>query len=285
MSFLVGLLGGRFGLGLWAAIGLVSIGASPVAHAFGKPKLRDPIPLAQRNSLTHSHNDYEQNRPLFDALDQHFASVEADIYLDGAELSVSHNGTNAKGTLEKLYLDPLQALVRQKGSVHGDGKPFYLWIDLKQGERALINALHQRLMLYPMLTEFTDTTMTERAVTVILTGDEDNKKRYVDSFATRYATRDSNDFRSSDAKASNRWLWYAVSYHDYFNWNGWDEIPIDQQNLMFFLVREVHATGRRLRIFDSPDYDTFWNEAMRAGVDMVGTDDVRGLREYVIGSR
>ena len=63
-------------------------------------------PLAQ----AHAHNDYEHDRPLLDALDHGFTSVEADIYLVDGALLVAHNRRDVKPerTLEKLYLDPLQ---------------------------------------------------------------------------------------------------------------------------------------------------------------------------------
>src|SRR4030095_12119754 len=39
----------------------------------------------------HAHNDYEHTRPLLDALEQGFCSVEADIYLIDGELRVAHD--------------------------------------------------------------------------------------------------------------------------------------------------------------------------------------------------
>ena len=43
-----------------------------------------PLPRA------HAHNDYYHRRPLLDALDQGFCSVEADIYLVEDRLLVGH---------------------------------------------------------------------------------------------------------------------------------------------------------------------------------------------------
>ena len=37
----------------------------------------EPTPLIR----AHAHNDYEHTRPLFDALDHGFGSVEADVHL------------------------------------------------------------------------------------------------------------------------------------------------------------------------------------------------------------
>ena len=261
---------------------------SPEALAFGgKPKLEEPpIPIVRRDSLLHSHNDYEQPHPLEDALSARLDSVEADILLIGGQLLVTHGGLDStKGTLQELYLDPLQRIVDRDGSVHRNGRMFYLWIDLKSGSKDLITRLHEVLMLYPMLTRFSDSGTESGPVTVILTGDEGNKKRYVDSYSTRYATRDSNDLGGRDPAASSRWLWYALDYRQFFSWTGWGQMPEDQRNLLGFLVREVRATGRKLRIFNSPDYETWWNVAMDADVDMVGTDRVQALRNFVDQSR
>jgi hypothetical protein len=55
----------------------------------------------------HAHNDYEHERPLFDALDRGFKSVEADVWLVDGELLVAHDREDVKPgrTLESLYLD------------------------------------------------------------------------------------------------------------------------------------------------------------------------------------
>ena len=72
-------------------------------------------PLAR----AHAHNDYEHERPLFDALEQGFTSVEADIWLVDGQLLVAHDLENVQPgrTIEALYLEPLAALVRANGGV------------------------------------------------------------------------------------------------------------------------------------------------------------------------
>ena len=39
----------------------------------------------------HAHNDYMHERPLFDALENGFRSVEADVFSKGDSLYVAHN--------------------------------------------------------------------------------------------------------------------------------------------------------------------------------------------------
>ena len=65
----------------WAMVALLLL-AKPAPAADPKPV----IPLRH----AHAHNDYEHKRPLFDALDRGFCSIEADIYLVGGELLVGH---------------------------------------------------------------------------------------------------------------------------------------------------------------------------------------------------
>src|SRR3974390_1561429 len=52
----------------------------------------EPVPLIH----VHAHNDYEHTRPLLDALDHGFCSVEADIYLVDGQLPVAHDPSKVK---------------------------------------------------------------------------------------------------------------------------------------------------------------------------------------------
>src|SRR5437763_12111123 len=82
----------------------------------------------------HAHNDYEHKRPLLDALDHGFCSVEADIFLVNGELLVGHTRLDLKAgrTLEALYLDPLQKRAQaNKGRIHPAEPTFFLLIDVK----------------------------------------------------------------------------------------------------------------------------------------------------------
>src|SRR5215831_11275168 len=92
--------------------------------------------VAQPRPLTnvHAHNDYEHSRPLFDALDHGFCSVEADIWLTPDGLLIGHDKKDLKPgrTLEALYLEPLRDRVKANGGrVYQSGPAFYLLIDSK----------------------------------------------------------------------------------------------------------------------------------------------------------
>src|SRR6476661_755217 len=81
----------------------------------------------------HAHNDYLHNRPLEDALDAGFCSVEADVHLVEGKLLVGHNRQECRQdrTLKALYLDRLEKRVRAAGGVYEGVADFSLWIDIK----------------------------------------------------------------------------------------------------------------------------------------------------------
>ena len=66
----------------------------------------------------HAHNDYLHERPLYEALENSFRSIEADVFSRGDSLYVAHNRSDIRPgkTLRALYLDPLAAYL-SKGDV------------------------------------------------------------------------------------------------------------------------------------------------------------------------
>src|SRR6185436_5240840 len=103
-----------------------------------------PKPLER----AHAHNDYLHSRPLVDALDQGFCSVEADIYLVDGKLLVAHDRDKVQPekTLEKLYLQPLAQRVRSHGGqVFSNKVPFMLLIDIKSEAEPTYARLREEL--------------------------------------------------------------------------------------------------------------------------------------------
>src|SRR6202012_2796956 len=93
--------------------------------------------LAQSPPLVNgfAHNDYRHKHPLYDALDNGFTNIEADIFLEDTTLVVAHVFPFFRQgkTLEKLYFKPLYAQVMKNGGkVYPDyNKPVILMIDIK----------------------------------------------------------------------------------------------------------------------------------------------------------
>lgn len=234
-----------------------------------------------RQSLAHAHNDYRHVRPLLDALEQGFTSVEADVFLRDGGIIVSHDAKDVAGELGALYLEPLAARVQATGSVYGDGGVFYLWIDLKESTLALQDALAARLAQESDLTTFEDDGgVTLRPVTVILTGNGAAKKALVARPGPRPFIRD-DVLNVGDPPADNKWGYYAISYLNRIGWDGKGTIPDADRNILQGLIEAAHRTGRKIRIYDSPDTVPYWTVAQELGLDFINADDLVGLSTFL----
>src|SRR5689334_8653176 len=146
---------------------LVSIGSQT---SYPADFTASPTPLVR----THAHNDYEHKRPLLDALDHGFCSVEADIYLVDGQLLVAHERSQVRPerTLQALYLDPLRQRARNNGGrVYPNGPEVVLLIDLKSEWQQIYPVLRSVLKQYTdVLVTFHDRIRETNAILAIITG-------------------------------------------------------------------------------------------------------------------
>ena len=231
----------------------------------------------------HAHNDYAHTRPLLDALDHGFCSVEADIFLMDGQLLVAHDEkkTRSDRTLQALYLDPLRERVKQnRGRVFRGGPELTLLIDLKSDWRTLYPALRATLTDYAdMLTTFRDGRKQTRAVLVIISG---NRSR--EMFAgetTRYAAFD-GELADLDSNASADLIpWISSPWGRTFQWRGDGEMPATELARLREIVARAHAQGRRVRFWGAPDRTEVWQVLREAGVDLINTDKLAGLEMFL----
>lgn len=239
-----------------------------------------PLPNA------HAHNDYAHTRPLLDALDQGFCSVEADIFLVEGRLLVAHDRWQLKPerTLEALYLDPLRERARTNGGrIYPNGPEFSLLIDFKTAADTTWPALRTVLERYAdLLTAFTTNTTRTGAVTVIISG---NAPRA--ALAAEPLRRAALDGRLADLDGTlDRHCvpWISENWPRLFQWRGSDPMPDAERARLREAVARAHQQGRRVRFWGAPDREPLWREQLAAGVDLINTDNLAGLRNLLIGN-
>jgi len=240
-------------------------------------KAQTPLPRA------HAHNDYEHPRPLWDALDQGFCGVEADIWLVEGALLVAHDRKDVRTgrTLEALYLAPLRERARNKGGRIFPGvAEFTLLIDLKQDAAATYDVLGPLLERYrDVLTRFTDTNATPGAVTVILSGSRPIEP--VKAAPERWCAIDG---RLPDLESNpSPFLMPLVSdsWRPTFGWFTDGGMPAADRTRLEDLVRRAHQQGRRIRFWGLQDQEYVWRELDLAGVDLINTDKLVELRKFL----
>ena|ERR1035437_5675383 len=230
----------------------------------------------------HAHNDYMHARPLFDALDHGFCSVEADIFLVNGKLLVAHelSKTNPERTLQALYLDPLRERVQKNGGhVYPNGPEFTLLIELKQDWRLAYPALHSVLTNYSdVLVSFPNGMKQTNAIIAIITGHRD-ETMFADE-TVRYAALDGqlSDLDKNPPVTFAPWL--SENWKTYFHWNGAGAIPETELRKLQAIVTRAHKQGRRVRFWNAPDNPNFWQVMHVAGVDLINTDDLAGVENF-----
>ncbi|OAH10510.1 phosphatidylinositol-specific phospholipase C/glycerophosphodiester phosphodiesterase family protein [Streptomyces jeddahensis] len=258
----------------------------PAAYARASERKRGPRPLLR----AHAHNDYEHPRPLFDALDHRFTSVEADIYLVGDQLLVAHDPADLdpSRTLESLYLDPLLARIRanQGSAYRGYRAPLQLLIDIKTEGASTYLELDRHLQRYRQIfTTYAHGTVHQRAVTAVISGDR-AARGPMEAQQERHAFYDGRlaDLGSS-APASFVPL-ISDNWTNNFTWRGVGPFPADERDKLRGIVSAAHVRGQRVRFWATPDAagparDAVWSELLAADVDHVNTDDLAGLEAFL----
>ncbi|MFE1991229.1 phosphatidylinositol-specific phospholipase C/glycerophosphodiester phosphodiesterase family protein [Streptomyces parvulus] len=264
--------------------------ALPAGTALASEGGRGPRPLWR----AHAHNDYEHPRPLLDALDHRFGSVEADIYLVEGQLLVAHDpeDLDPSRTLESLYLAPLAARVRaHHGRVYRrDRRALQLLVDIKTEGAATYLELDRQLRRYGHLfTSYAHGRVLPGAVTAVVSGDR-AARAPMEAQRTRRAFYDG---RLADLGTSAPASFVPLISDNWtlnFTWQGVGAFPEAERRRLRSVVGTAHARGQRVRFWATPDIagparDAVWTELVAAGVDHLNTDDLAGLEAFLDAHR
>lgn len=238
-----------------------------------------PVPLTR----VHAHNDYEHKRPLFDALDHGFCSVEADIYLVDGQLLVAHERSQVKPerTLQALYLDPLRERVKTNGGrVYTNGPEVTLLIDLKSDWPRIYPMLRDVLTQYAdILVTFDKGVKGTNAILAIITGNR--SKTMFDGEVVRYAALDGELEDLDSGKNADFIPWISENWSKNFKWRGTGQMPEAEKSKLKAIVARAHQQGRRVRFWGSPDQPVFWQELLDDDVDLINTDNLEGAQRFL----
>jgi hypothetical protein len=237
-----------------------------------------PLPNA------HAHNDYEHARPLFDALDQGFCSVEADVFLVNGKLLVGHTALSLRPerTLESLYLEPLRERIRSNGGrVYKDGPPAWLLVDVKTDAKMTYAVLDKVLSHYADIVTAVDGDKVKRkAIIVVVSGN-----RAIDVMKKqerRFAGYDGRAVDLDSAAPDHLMPWISDNWTKQFQWNGDGKMPDAERSKLREFVARAHKHARLVRFWATPENPAVWAELRAAGVDLLNTDRLADLRSFLV---
>jgi glycerophosphoryl diester phosphodiesterase len=226
----------------------------------------------------HSHNDYLRERPLFEALDAGFCSVEADVFLVDGRLLVAHERRTLSPdrTLQKLYLEPLAKRIREnKGWVYeGQEQTFWVLIDIKAEGAAAYVQLRREIQQHPELAWNPG----QPAVRFVISGDR----------PIADLVRDEGKFAALDGRwgdlergfSPEFMPWVSEAWFSHFKWAGGGDF--EEASKLRLMTEQVHSQGRKIRFWGAPDGPGIWRAHWEAGVDFINTDRPATLREFVL---
>ena len=234
----------------------------------------------------HAHNDYMHTRPLFDALESGFTSIEPDVFLYHDKFIVSHvaTGLDKKQDLETLYLKPLQKLIQENGgSVYKDYKgPVILMIEFKTDAGAAYPKLKEVLDRYKdMLTVYHhDSIIKPGPIQILITGHKPYDAVIKEDVS--YVTIDGDVKMLKESKYNAVITRYSDPWGIYFTWTGNGPMPVDEKERLDDLVAQAHKKGKQIRFYAIPDKPEVWRALLNAHVDWVNTDKLKDYSYFYL---
>lgn len=274
---------------LTAVLAAAAFLSPTAATASTTDSTRTSADLGTPHAQAHAHNDYEHGRPLLDALEHGFTSVEADVWLVDGELLVAHDAEDLDParTLEGLYLAPLKKLVRGKGRdvYPGYDGTFQLLIDIKNTGEATYAAIEKELGDYEELfTRYENGTVKDGPVEAVISGDRPLET--MRSATERFGFYDGRMGDLHSGMPASLMPLVSDNWTKVFVWQGIGPMPETERRKLHEIVDHAHAQGYRVRFWATPDTDgpareAVWSELLAAGVDHINTDDLAALDAFL----
>jgi len=225
-----------------------------------------------QDKLIHSHNDYDQRLPFYQAYAQQLASIEADIYATEKDdvLLVAHykEELDKAPTLEESYIEPIVSLYKLNNgrAWRGSDKYFVLLIDLKTPADPTLDLLIKKLQPYP---EVFDPNVNPYAVRVVISGSQPDASTFTD-----YPSIISFDGTLADytPRQLERIHMISLNFRLYSRWNGEGNIQEDELKRLNEAIEAAHALGKPIRFWGSPDNPNAWQILHQMGIDYINTD-------------
>lgn len=238
-----------------------------------------PLPRA------HAHNDYLHAKPLTEAIQFGFCSVEADVFLRGDELLVAHTVLELRRerTLRRLYLEPLRSWIRDHdGQIFPDGTGIWLLVDIKSEAEATYQQVHAQLEEYSdIVSQYRDGKFLQKQVTVVISGNRPVNR--IRQQTTRYAGIDGRPEDLEHPIPAHLIPWISTDWKSHFRWRGVGEMPVEEQKKLEQLVSASKRQGCLLRFWGAPDNSAVWTQLWNSEVDLLGTDRLAGMAAFQNG--
>jgi len=237
-------------------------------------------------SNAHAHNDYMHERPLHDALDNGFISVEADVHLIDGKLLVTHDAPEKPEdveTLEELYLAPLKKHIEKNNgqAYKGYSGSFYLMIDFKTEAIPTYIALKEVLSTYESILTIVNKGTEQRngPVKVFISGN-----RPISEVMQEEVVLATLDGRPEDLGKDIPSMYMPVvsqNVNSFLTWTGEGEVDQEEKKNFIAFINKAHGENKKVRLWATPDTPEAWGFLLESGVDFINTDRLSDLKDFL----
>lgn len=221
----------------------------------------------------HSHNDYKNSIPFYRAYNAGFGSIEADVFAVNGQLMVAHDEkeiTPAR-SLKILYIDPLIIKLKQDTA-----RRLRLLIEIKKDYKVTLPLVISELkplaqyFAYPGHDGRLLIVMTGAVPPASVMGNYPEWMRFdvdhINGFTPQQLTKVGS---------------VSVPFSRYSKWKGRGTINNDDVKRLSGIIDSTHAAGKKIRFWDEPDTSTCWLELIRLHTDVIGTDHIEELADFL----
>lgn len=248
----------------------------PVVGALMLAAATQAQPVQYTTANAHSHNDYEQQRAFFQAYDEAFGSIEADIFLFGKELRVAHEvkEINATRTLESLYLTPLaNSIARNHGYPYADTtRSLQLLIDIKTEAVNTLKTLVEHLQAYPSIIH-------NKKVKLVISGNRPKEAAY--GSYPNYIWFDGRLGETYTPQVLKKIALLSEDLGSFVQWDGQQALDAAAVTKLSGLISKSHQVKKPVRFWATPDTEIAWEQLMALKVDYINTDHIGELSDYL----
>ena len=225
----------------------------------------------------HSHNDYLQPVPFWDAFSAGCASIEVDVILQEGGLMVAHEreSIQAQRTFESLYLKPIQQGV-DLGLIKEFN--FHLLVDIKTEAYSTLDLLVKQTQPYAAILYSPEN---PTGLKLIISGGRPKAADYV-----KYPSWVFFDYQSRELTAELPWEkigMVSLSFPRFSLWNGKGRMVESKRKQLQAFIDLVHSFDRPVRFWASPDGKTAWRAFHEMGIDYINTDRPAEANKYLRG--
>ncbi len=225
--------------------------------------------FAQTDYKIHSHNDYEQEFPFWNAYVNGLSSIEIDVFLRNGQLYVTHAETEIlpENSIENLYLNPLSALAK-----NGKLREVQILVDVKSDPYKTLEKLVKTIENRPELAK-------NQNLHFVISGNRPKPSEYKNY--PDFIQFDHQNLADLNAIDLEKVALVSVSFSKYSVWNGLGRMTEENLAKVKAAIEKAHSVNKPFRFWAAPDTKTAWSRFAALGVDYINTDHPAQAAQYL----